>query len=35
MGVFSDFCVQKFKNAPVTPHLILEIAQIAPQIPSK
>ena len=35
MGVSSDFCVQKFKNVPITPHLILEIAQIASQIPSK
>ena len=33
-GIFSDSCVRKFKDVPVTPHLILEIVQIASQLSS-
>ena len=35
MGVFSDFYVHKFKDAPILPHLILDIVQIASQISSR
>ena len=32
MGVFSDFCIRKFKDTPIAPHLILEIVQTASKI---